>query len=120
MLTHPDVGHVKRKYYNKIFSRHYNIGFIPVKDARNTCERLKNAIKDVTQAGTSVEKFELEQQEHSAKISAACGAMKAGKSPDNDWVCIAMGLQQTMPCPRLSVSSAFCKHKMCLYNFCVQ
>ncbi|XP_066988652.1 uncharacterized protein [Macrobrachium rosenbergii] len=119
-VSHPDVAVVKLKYYNKIFSRHYKIGFRPVKkDACSTCEQLTKALEFGRQAGTDISHLEQELQLHREKISVALNAMNTAKFCNSDWVCVALDLQQPMPCPRLSVSSAFYKRKLWLYNFCV-
>ena len=43
----------------------------------------------------------------------------AKEDTDDNWLCICMDLQQTMPCPRLAVGLAYYKRKMWLYNFCI-
>lgn len=119
-LEHEGKMTVKQRYYNKIFSLHYNIGFRPVKtDQCNTCRRLEIAIQDGRAVQRNVDHLILEYNEHKAKANVAYSLMKDAKIPDADWAIICMDLEQTWPCPKLSVGSAYYKRKLWLYNFCV-
>ena len=123
MLTHhKDVLIVTQKYYNNIFSLHYNIGFKPTeKDTCDTCTQIRKCISDGKDAGKAdiVTLYESKMEEHLEKVDNASSALKNAKNPDSDWVFVCMDLQQTLPCPRLSVGSAYYKRKIWLYNFCV-
>ncbi|CAL4091729.1 unnamed protein product [Meganyctiphanes norvegica] len=111
---------VSLKYYYKIFSNNYNIGFRPVaKDICQKCNRLQFIIAEGIKKAKNVEKYQKEQDEHKAQYITAYNALKAAKQPENNWVSICMDLQQTMPCPKLAVGSAYYKRKLSLYNLCV-
>lgn len=111
---------MKAKYYNKIFSRDYNIGFEPVKkDICKLCTKLNVLIENGKKASMNIQRYEEELREHRQRYLAAREAMAAAKNnQDEDHVALAIDLQQTMHCPKLSVAQAYYKTKMWIYYLC--
>ena len=121
MDQYPDEPIVKQSFYEHIFTSEYNIAFAPPQvDECDTCVRLKSAIDLRKHEGNDTSVLEAELLAHSKKQETArnyLNALKLDRNPNHLAVCI--DLQQTIPCPKLSVGSAYYKRKLWLYNFCI-
>lgn len=121
MDDYPDEPIVKQSYYESVFTKEYNIGFAPPKkDECNTCTKLKSDIAVKKQQGANVTALEAELLDHETKQAAArraLNSLKLDRNPNHLAVCI--DLQQTIPCPKLTVGQAYYKRKLWIYNFCV-
>ena len=126
-VNHPLVEIVKPRYYNKIFSTHYNIASLPPKkDLCDVC--FENKIKQNNYKDDPDKLNDLinENKIHNNKVKIALDAINACKPKKGekevknpDCHAIVMDLQQTQPCPRLNVGVAYYKRKLSFYNFCV-
>ena len=119
---HKDTHKVAHRYYNKIFSAHYNIGFRkPRKDVCGACKVFKINLESAKQKNNT-ESIEKEWNDHKKKAAIHKKFMKAAKKKKNNtgsWKNICMDLQQTMNCPKLNVGMAYYKRKLSLHNFCI-
>ena len=125
---HPDVELVKQRFYEKIFTECYNITFkIPLKDTCATCDKANVDIIAKKSKGLNTQKEEDRLKEHKAKakmVSSTLSSMANNPRPEtileSDRVrVVAMDLQQTQPCPRVSTGMAYYLRKLWVYNFCV-
>ena len=79
-IYHIGVHIVNKRYYNKIFSTNYNIGFRPTrKDTCNTCVRLNMSITLDKEAGKNVENIDKELEDHKSRAIVAYDCMKSAK-----------------------------------------
>ena len=121
-IKHPTITIVNKRYYNKVFSTNYNIGFRPTrKDACSTCQRFYFERTSALEAGKNVDKLDNEKADHINRTKVAQACMKSAKKEknNNEWKFICMDLQQIMPCPKLAVGLAYYKRKLSLMNFCI-
>ena len=122
--TYPDEPRVKFTFYKKIFTSCYNIAFKrPETDVCNTCTAMKNDIKRLEGVAGNEDELDDLKSEYEAHLSAAREAqdfLRRQKDDTNDdQMVIAVDLQQTLPCPKLSVNRAYYTRKVWLYNLCV-
>lgn len=119
--TYPDEDAVSERKYRHIFSGEYNIGFEPPKkDTCATCGRLETAIHRRQEENLEVVALQEELNVHQTKFKRARAELKAMKNDQDPFrLCIAIDLQQTLPCPRLTVGPAYYKRKLWVYNFAI-
>lgn len=119
--AYPGEEPLSERSYRTIFSGQYNIGFQPPKkDTCSTCGRLETAITRQTEDQVDAAALEGELKVHQKKYKRAreeIQKMKTDRDPNR--LCIAIDLQQTLPCPRLTVGQAFYRRKLWVYNFAV-
>ena len=127
-LEHPDVELVKQRFYEKIFTECYNITFkIPLKDTCATCDKANIDINAKKTQGIDAEKEEEELKVHKTKAKMVSGILSSmANNPHPETLVrtdvvrvVAMDLQQTQPCPRVSTGMAYYLRKLWVYNFCV-
>ena len=126
--THPEVETVKVRFYEKVFTEYYNIAFkLPKKDTCATCDKFKVDINEKKAKGENVEELQKKMDDHKQHASLAQRLLsESAKNPSPPSVMssestrvIAMDLQQTHPCPRISTSLAYYLRKLWVYNFCI-
>ena len=122
-LYHKDTHIVAHRYYNKLFSAHYNIGFRkPKKDVCGSCTNFDKRLASAESNTKNSETIEKEWTDHKIKAEIHKKFMKAAKKKKNNtgsWKSKCMDLQQTMNCPKLNVGMAYYKRKLSLHNFCI-
>lgn len=120
-LAHPREKPVSERSYRTIFSGQYNIGFQPPKkDTCSTCGRLETAITRRTEEQEDTTALKEELEVHRTKYKRARKEIQNLKTDRDPYrLCIAIDLQQTLPCPRFTVGQAFYKRKLWVYNFAV-
>ena len=116
---------VSEHYYKKLFCKQYNIAFKPPKkDTCATCDRMKAAIKSKEEKQEDTTAIQEEMERHQAIARTAIDLLRAQSDlvhQENDLKVrsVAMDLQQTLPCPRISTGMAYYMRKMWVYNFCI-
>ena len=127
-VVYPDVELVKQRYYEKVFTECYNIAFkIPQKDTCATCDKAKIDINAKKTTGVDTTKEEEVLNVHKAKAKMVSGILSSmANNPNPESLVsthvvrvVAMDLQQTQPCPRVSTGMAYYLRKLWVYNFCV-
>lgn len=127
---HPDVQLVNARYYIRVFTEEFNIVFkLPKKDTCALCDRLKLEIHEGKASNDDMSEKEQTLQEHkdragavqrllsqSAKNLNIPSTLSGGSAKVR---VVAMDLQQTHPCPRISTGLAYYLRKLWVYNFCV-
>ena len=125
---HPGVETVKQRFYEKVFTECYNISFhMPKKDTCTTCDKMTIEIKAKKSEEIDTKSLEETLQKHKAlakRVSGLLSEMALLKRPqsvhESDVVrVVAMDLQQTQPCPRVSSGMAYYLRKLWVYNFCI-
>ena len=125
---HPDIELMKQSFYEKIFTECYNIVFkLPRKDTCGTCDKLKLDIEDTKDNGGNTSAMEDELKRHNDEAMFVQGLLSASAKNNNppsamlnETTCvIAMDLQQTQSCPRVSTGLAYYLRKLWVYNFCI-
>lgn len=127
-IFHNGVETVKQRFYEKVFTECYNISFrMPKKDTCTTCDKMAIEIKDKKSEEIDTKSLEETLQKHKAlgkHVSGLLSDMALLKRPasvyEKDVVrVVAMDLQQTQPCPRVSSGMAYYLRKLWVYNFCI-
>ena len=110
---------VKLSYYRIVFNG-FHLGFKP--PSTDTCLKCDN-FKVKKSTAKDAEVVSCIQEEWDAHLELARKGMATmaamEKDDDPDTRCICVGLQQTLPVPRLSTSFAYYKRKLWIYNFCI-
>ena len=111
-------------YYKYVFTTCYNIAFRhPQTDVCNECTSLKQTIKDCQgkeEKQEDLEAAEGELEVHTDTAKKAQALLKEQKdNSDDDTMIIAVDLEQTLPCPKLSVNRAYYTRKLWVYNLCI-
>ena len=116
---------VKLEYYRKIFAQDYNISFKPPKqDTCSTCDEIQATMQQKQAAGEDVSELQatLDQHKDLAKEAQTLLGSQVDYVPTEGEPIvksIAMDLQQTLPCPRISTGLAYYLRKLWVYNFCI-
>ena len=118
---HPGDECVSEHFYSDIFSSDYNIGFAPPKkDTCSFCDKKTVQIRVAANSGEDTVALQEELHRHKAKAREAQNLMKEAKNDGNESKkIIAIDLQQTLPCPRITSGLAYYKRKLWVYNFCI-
>ena len=116
--NYPGERKVLMSFYRMHFRR-MNLGFKPpTTDSCATCDELKVKISQAATADKEALKEKLDQ--HVAKAKEMQQFMKRlAADKDDDTVNIVLDLQQTLPIPRISTSSAYYLMKVWMYNLCI-
>ena len=126
--VHPEVEVVKQRFYEKIFTECYNIVFkLPRTDTCGTCDKLSLQIEDAKAKGIDTSAMEDEYKRHNDEATNAQRLLSnsaKNKNPPRIMSgevthVVAMDLQQTQPCPRVSTGLAYYLRKLWIYNFCI-
>ena len=117
----PGQEPVNLRFYRTVFSEEYNIGFEPPKkDVCTTCGRLETLISRKNEEGLDATAVQEELRLHQTRYRRARQELQTAKTdPDPFRMAIVIDLQQTLPCPRLTVGQAYYKRKLWVYNFAV-
>ena len=116
---------VKEDYYRKIFTYEYNIGFKPPKkDTCTHCDRLKVQVEELASKEEDTSDATAAWEEHKSIARKGQDFLSEQKNVvpvQGELVVktVAMDLQQTLPCPRLSTGLAYYLRKLWVYNFCI-
>lgn len=111
---------VKESFYRHVFNTKFNLSFHkPSKDTCKTCDVYKIRLSDPTLSDGDRNKIETDHELHLRKAERARESMKADKElamNDPDIYVICIDLQKALPFPILSVSDAYYKRNMYVYN----
>ena len=116
---------VKLEYYRKVFAQEYNISFRPPKkDTCSTCDATNASMQQKRDAGEDDSDLQATLDAHKAlakEAQALLGAQAKIVPTEGEPIVksIAMDLQQTLPCPRISTGLAYYLRKLWVYNFCI-
>ena len=121
---YPGEPKVKFSFYKKIFTTCYNIAFKPPQtDVCNQCTEMKMEMKSLEGVEERADELDDLQEQYEMHVTSAKEAQdllrKQKDDTDDDLMVIAVDLQQTLPCPKLSVNRAYYTRKVWLYNLCV-
>lgn len=111
---------VKERIYKKVFNTEFNLNFhAPRKDTYQKCDLLKGKIEACS---NEEEKLHFRQSHYlhlqNAKSARNCLAEEQKKAKENprEYYGFSFDLQKTLPYPKLSVSLAYYKRNMYIYN----
>lgn len=116
---------ISQDKFSRLFREDYNIKFKGLRtDVCTTCYIFKIQIDDLKKQNLPYGDI---QEMKSSHLKLAAQPKKLLKKAEgvcsleelNETRCIAVDLQQTLPCPRLHAGTAFFKRKLWLYNFCI-
>ncbi|XP_039291195.1 uncharacterized protein LOC111052803 [Nilaparvata lugens] len=112
------INAVSFSSYRKIFLKHFNLKFKPLKkDTCNTCDSFAARIKSASEE----EKIEL-QEEHNKHLDLANEARQQLKEDgkqakqNNKLECLTFDLEKTLPLPRIPTNVIFYKRQLWFYN----
>lgn len=123
--NYPEEETVSTRYYEKVFTEQYNIGFQPPKkDTCGFCDATKVAIEEKKASELDASELETKLREHKEQAKMVQQLLSSQsdlvQSDSEESVrVIAMDLQQTLPCPRVSTGIAYYARKLWVYNFCI-
>ena len=116
---------VTGRFYEKVFTENYNIGFQPPKkDTCSYCDLTQMHIAEKKRKNEDTSELERELEAHQRKAKNVQELLSSQRdlvqSADESAIrVVAMDLQQTLPCPRLSTGVAYYLRKLWVYNFCI-
>ena len=116
---------VTGRFYEKVFTENYNIGFQPPKkDTCTYCDLKKVAIEEKKRNNEDTTEMEQELDRHQRQAKLVQELLTSqrdlnAEEQEHPTKVIAMDLQQTLPCPRITSSVAYYLRKLWVYNFCI-